>query len=89
MRLDPANLYRAVKRLIKQGVVQEAGRRSAPDARDERRRYYAITKLGRLVVAEEACCQAELLKIAREHELLEKRRRYGHDGGLRTADCLG
>ena len=68
--LDPANLYRAVKRLIKEGLVQEAGRRSAPDARDERRRYYAITELGRLVVAAEAHRQAELLEIAREFDVV-------------------
>jgi DNA-binding PadR family transcriptional regulator len=65
VRLDPANLYRALKRLIKQGLVQDAGRRSAPDARDERRRYYAITNLGRRVVAAEASRQAELLELAR------------------------
>ena len=68
--LDPANLYRAVKRLIKDGLVQEAGRRTAPDARDERRRYYAITELGRLVVAEEAHRQAELLEIARDFKVV-------------------
>ncbi len=70
VRLDPANLYRALKRLIKEGLVQEAGRRSAPDARDERRRYYAITELGRLVVAEEAGRQAELLEIARDFNVV-------------------
>jgi DNA-binding PadR family transcriptional regulator len=70
VKLDPANLYRALKRLIKVGLVQEAGRRPAPDAQDERRRYYAITETGRRVVAEEAMRQAELLEFARNHDLL-------------------
>ena len=70
VRLDPANLYRALKRLIKVGLVQEAGRRPAPDAHDERRRYYAISEIGRQVVAEEATRQAELLEFARNHDLL-------------------
>lgn len=67
VRLDPANLYRALKRLIKEGLVEEAGRRPAPDASDERRRYYAITELGRSVVAAEVSRQAELLQIARDY----------------------
>ena len=63
--LDPANLYRSMKRLMKEGFVMESERRRAPDAGDERRRYYAITKLGRRVVKAEATRLDRLATLAR------------------------
>jgi DNA-binding PadR family transcriptional regulator len=51
--LDPGNLYRVVKRLLADGLVAEAGQRSAPDEAGERRRYYRLTALGRRVLAAE------------------------------------
>ena len=68
--LDPANLYRALKRLIRDGLVGEAERRAAPDAGDERRRYYAITDFGRKVVALEAARLARLADAARAGQLI-------------------
>ena len=53
VRLDPANLYRALKRMMKDGLVSESAKRAAPDLGDARRRYYGLTEVGsRLVVAE-------------------------------------
>lgn len=53
VRLDPANLYRVLKRMMKQGLVSESEKRPAPDLGDARRRYYTLTEFGaRLVVAE-------------------------------------
>ena len=54
VRLDPANLYRALRRLMKEGLVSESEKRAAPDLGDERRRYYALTGLGTGVVSAEA-----------------------------------
>ena len=54
VRLDPANLYRALKRLMKDGLVVESDKRPAPDLGDERRRYYGLTDLGSRLVAAEA-----------------------------------
>ena len=53
VRLDPGNLYRVIKRLLADGLVAESARRAAPDAGDERRRYYRLTALGRRVLAAE------------------------------------
>jgi DNA-binding PadR family transcriptional regulator len=52
LTLDPGNLYRVIKRLLAEGLVAEAGQRSAPDEGGERRRYYRITPLGGRVSAE-------------------------------------
>ena len=50
--LDPGNLYRVIKRLLANGLVAEAGQRTA-DESEERRRYYRITPLGGRVLAAE------------------------------------
>ena len=68
--LDPANLYRAVKRLIRDGMLAEGDKRPAPDAGDQRRRYYAITAFGREVVALEAARLATLADAARAESLI-------------------
>lgn len=51
--LDPGNLYRVVKRLLADGLVEEAGRRETPEDAGERRRYYRLTALGGRVLAAE------------------------------------
>jgi DNA-binding PadR family transcriptional regulator len=53
IRLEAGNLYRSVRRLIKEGLLAESDRRPAPESDDERRRYYSITEFGRQVVVAE------------------------------------
>ena len=69
VRLDPANLYRAVRRLLRDGLLKEGERREVEDG-EERRRYYAITDLGRSVVRLEAARLASLADAARERRLI-------------------
>lgn len=69
-RLDVATMYRALKRMENQGLVTEAGHRTAPDG-EERRRYYAITRLGEQVARAEALRLAELVRAARGADLLK------------------
>ena len=57
----PGNLYRVLDRLMKRGLLTEAGRRAVPDAKNERRRYYEITDLGRRVATAEAALLREVL----------------------------
>jgi DNA-binding PadR family transcriptional regulator len=53
MELEPGNLYRHLKTMLDTGLIEESDRRPVSTQDDERRRYYRITKLGRLVAAEE------------------------------------
>ena len=46
VRLEPGNLYRVIKRLLDDNLVQESSRRSTPAAGNERRRYYRLSALG-------------------------------------------
>jgi DNA-binding PadR family transcriptional regulator len=72
VRIDPANLYRSLKRMIGQGLVAESGRRPSPESDDERRRYYRITDLGAEVVAAEASRLSELAAAARAKDLIPR-----------------
>ena len=53
IRMDVGNLYRSIRRLVKDDLVVESERRPAPESDDERRRYYRITELGRSVFVAE------------------------------------
>jgi DNA-binding PadR family transcriptional regulator len=53
IRLDAGNLYRSIRRLIKDGLIVESHRRPAPESDDERRRYYRITDFGKHLFAAE------------------------------------
>src|ERR1043166_10315430 len=53
MQLEAGNLYRSMRRLEADGLVEESGRRPGADADDERRRYYRLTADGKCVRAPE------------------------------------
>lgn len=72
--MDPANLYRAVKRLERDGLVQVLGRRAVAalddPSQDERRRYYELTDAGRRAVAAESARLERLTRVARRRNLV-------------------
>ena len=51
--LEPGNLYRHLKLMLDDGLIEESDRRPVPGKDDERRRYYRITRLGRQVALAE------------------------------------
>jgi DNA-binding PadR family transcriptional regulator len=65
VELQAGALYRMLGRMLDDGLVAESSRRPAPDADDERRRYYRITALGRRTMAAEAERMASLAAAAR------------------------
>jgi DNA-binding PadR family transcriptional regulator len=58
--LEPSPLYRRLRRLLEDGIVEEAEPSRDAGHTDERRRYYHLTKLGRQVLACEAARLVEL-----------------------------
>jgi len=70
--LDPANLYRSLKRLRRDGLVIEAEPPAADDPPPEQRRYFRLTAFGQRVVAAEAARLARLTAMARAARLIEE-----------------
>ncbi len=60
--LGPGTLYDNVQRLLKAKLIGEV---SGPDSVDSRRRYYALTDLGRRLLAAEAERLDEVVRVAR------------------------
>lgn len=76
IELDPANLYRALQRMLDRKLVRDAGRRPSPEAARSRR-YYELTDLGRRVLAAEAERMRSLARDAEARELIPRRRGGG------------
>jgi len=70
IRLVPGNLYSVLQRLETRGLLGPTERRSAPDLEDQRRRYYAITPLGRRVLSAEAERLRGLVGMAESMDLI-------------------
>ena len=68
---DVGTLYRALRRMQDQGLIDASERRQAPDASDERRNYYRITAAGLRVARAEARRLEALTRAARRGGLLE------------------
>lgn len=71
MRLDAGSLYRHLSRLVEDGLVAECDPPSDVEV-DARRRHYALTTLGREVVAAEATRLEDLVELARSRHLLTR-----------------
>lgn len=78
IRMGAGNLYRTLRGLTQQGLVEESDERPDP-ADDTRRRYYRLTAFGqRVAIAETQRLEAALAQ-ARTKPLL--RPAFGVDGG--------
>lgn len=60
VRLNPGTLYTTIRKLLEEGLIHEAATPAA--SHDERRRYYAITAVGR---------RAARVELARLRALIE------------------
>ncbi|HEY7419425.1 MAG TPA: PadR family transcriptional regulator [Ktedonobacteraceae bacterium] len=65
LSLGPATLYRSIKHLVEDGLIEESDVRPDPALDDERRHYYRLTDLGRRVVVAEVRRMEKVLALAR------------------------
>jgi DNA-binding PadR family transcriptional regulator len=65
-RIEPANLYRALRSMKREGLIAESTRRPDPEIDDSRRRYFRITEKGARVARAEAERLSKLVRIARK-----------------------
>jgi DNA-binding PadR family transcriptional regulator len=74
--LRPGTLYRALNRLLEDGLVEELDERPDPKIDDERRRYYRLTPAGRQAARVEASRLEAQVRAARAARLFTSRRRF-------------
>jgi DNA-binding PadR family transcriptional regulator len=71
LQIEPGNLYRTLRFMLDEGLIQGSDRRPPPGEDDERRRYYRITPFGRKVASAEAARLVEVVADARARNLLK------------------
>lgn len=74
-RILPGNLYRSLREMRASGLIAETADRPDPELDDDRRRYFAVTPLGRAVATAEAERLQTLVGEARALRLLRDRGR--------------
>jgi DNA-binding PadR family transcriptional regulator len=67
VRLEVGSMYRLIARLTDEGLIEESPR---PPSRGTRRRYYRITEFGRRVAELEAGRLTDVVRLARDNELI-------------------
>jgi len=65
VHMGPGTLYGAIKRMLADGLIEEAAERPDPALDDQRRRYYRITATGKRACATEVQRMETLLRNAR------------------------
>jgi len=71
VRLEAGGLYRNIRRLLADKLLTESGRRPAADLDDERRRYYALSALGKRVLAAEALRLRAIVRAAEAIRIID------------------
>lgn len=69
---DVGTMYRALARMVENGLIEGSSRRPAADVDDERRNYYRLTNAGLRVARAEARRLEALMRAARHGGLLAK-----------------
>lgn len=81
VRLGPGTLYRLLKRLLVDGLIEESDERPVPELDDERRHYYRLTPFGLRVARAEAQRLATLVRVAQMRQLLPQAGQLTSEGG--------
>lgn len=71
--LEAGNLYRHIRRLESDGLVEQTEARAASASDDERRIYYRLLPFGRRVLAAELARIEELIRIAEANRIIGAR----------------
>lgn len=79
VKMGTGTLYSSLKRLLADGLIEEAGDRADPTLDDERRRYYRLTALGHPALEAELARYARVISLASQRRLLPG---PGLQGGL-------
>lgn len=70
IEMGPGTLYGNIKRMLADGLIEEAYERPDPEFDDERRKYYRLTDLGRKQLSMELERYSTAIKLASQRNLL-------------------
>jgi DNA-binding PadR family transcriptional regulator len=70
-RIEAGSLYRTLRTMLRDGLIEESDQRPDPELDDERRRYFRVTAAGRDAAAATARQFGTLVDKARELDLLK------------------
>ena len=65
IRILPGTLYSTIKKMLAEGLVEEVDTPKSADSEDARRRYYRVTKAGRLAAQAETERMALLVRLGK------------------------
>lgn len=82
VNLGPGTLYRSIRHLLADGLIEESDERPVPELDDERRHYYRLTPFGLSVARAEAQRLDALVQTARSKRLLPQPGAISLEGGV-------
>ncbi len=71
IEMGPGTLYGNIKRMLADGLIEEAYERPDPEFDDERRKYYRLTELGRKQLSMELERYRDAIKLAQKRNILK------------------
>lgn len=83
VKMGPGTLYGSIKRMLADGLIEEAGERPDPALDDERRRYYRLTGIGLRVM------RAEVLRLQRIVQFAQSKQVIGGSGASGGSEAIG
>jgi PadR family transcriptional regulator len=69
--LEAGNLYRHIRNLQSEGLVEETEPKAMPDSSDERRIYYRLLPFGKRVLGAELARLRELIRVAEANRVIQ------------------
>jgi DNA-binding PadR family transcriptional regulator len=72
VKMGTGTLYGSLKRMLADGLIEEAGKRPDPALDDDRRRYYRLTERGWRAFTAELHRYAEVVSLAGQRRLLPR-----------------
>ena len=72
IKMGPGTLYGSIKRMIADGLIEEAYERPDPQSDDERRKYYRLTEFGKKQLLKELNRYESALKLVKKRDLIPK-----------------
>jgi DNA-binding PadR family transcriptional regulator len=68
-QMGPGTLYSTIRRLLDIDLIEETEGSGAPSDHETRRRYYKLTRIGRLALTTDVARMESVLRLARERKL--------------------